>query len=59
MIVGLGTDIIDNRRIENAITKFGLRFKKKCLRFLGVYDYHSACVLNVYDSLSENLTHTI
>ena len=30
MIVGLGTDIIDNRRIENAITKFGLRFKKKC-----------------------------
>ena len=30
MIIGLGTDIIDNRRIENAITKFGLRFKKKC-----------------------------
>ena len=30
MIVGLGTDIIDNRRIENTIKKFGLRFKKKC-----------------------------
>ena len=30
MIVGLGTDIIDNRRIENTIIKFGLKFKKRC-----------------------------
>ena len=30
MIVGLGTDIIDNRRIENIIINFGLKFKKKC-----------------------------
>ena len=30
MIVGLGTDIIDNRRIENTIIKFGSKFKKRC-----------------------------
>ena len=30
MIVGLGTDIIDNRRIENTIKKFGLKFKQRC-----------------------------
>ena len=30
MIVGLGTDIIDNRRIEKSIIKFGSRFKKRC-----------------------------
>ena len=30
MIIGLGTDIIDNRRIENIIINFGLKFKKKC-----------------------------
>ena len=30
MIVGLGIDIIDNRRIENTIIKFGLKFKKRC-----------------------------
>jgi len=30
MIVGLGIDIIDNRRIENTLKKFGLKFKKRC-----------------------------
>ena len=30
MIVGLGTDIIDNRRIEKTIIKFGSKFKKRC-----------------------------
>ena len=30
MIVGLGIDIIDNRRIEKTIIKFGSKFKKKC-----------------------------
>jgi len=30
MIVGLGIDIIDNRRVENTIMKFGLKFKKRC-----------------------------
>ena len=30
MVVGLGIDIIDNRRIENTIIKFGLKFKKRC-----------------------------
>ena len=30
MIVGLGTDIIDNRRIEKTIIRFGSKFKKRC-----------------------------
>ena len=30
MVVGLGIDIIDNRRIENTIIKFGIKFKKRC-----------------------------
>ena len=30
MIVGLGVDIIDNKRIENTLIKFGLKFKKRC-----------------------------
>tara|TARA_Y100001970_G_scaffold47062_1_gene59442 strand:+ start:68 stop:460 length:393 start_codon:yes stop_codon:yes gene_type:complete len=30
MIVGLGIDIIDNRRIANTLKKFGLKFKKRC-----------------------------
>ena len=30
MVVGLGIDIIDNRRIENTIIKFGQKFKKRC-----------------------------
>jgi len=30
MLVGLGIDIIDNRRIENTIIKFGQKFKKRC-----------------------------
>ena len=30
MIVGLGIDIIDNRRIEKTIKKYGLKFKKRC-----------------------------
>ena len=30
MVVGLGIDIIDNRRIENTIKKYGLKFKKRC-----------------------------
>ena len=30
MILGLGSDIIDNRRIKKTIDKFGLKFKKRC-----------------------------
>ena len=30
MILGIGTDIIDIRRIEKTILKYGDRFKKKC-----------------------------
>ena len=30
MITGIGTDIIDIRRIEKIIIKYGDRFKKKC-----------------------------
>ena len=30
MIIGLGIDIIDNRRIEKTIKKYGYRFKKRC-----------------------------
>ena len=30
MIVGTGVDIIDNRRIQNIINKFGDKFKNRC-----------------------------
>ena len=30
MIFGIGTDIIDIRRIENIIQKYGNKFKKRC-----------------------------
>ena len=30
MIIGIGTDIIDIRRIRKVINKYGNRFKKKC-----------------------------
>ena len=30
MIVGLGTDIIDIRRIEKTINKYGYKFKQRC-----------------------------
>jgi holo-[acyl-carrier protein] synthase len=30
MIIGLGTDIIDNRRIKKILNKFGDKFKKRC-----------------------------
>ena len=30
MIVGLGSDIIDIRRIEKVLNRFGSRFKEKC-----------------------------
>ena len=30
MIIGIGTDIIDNRRIEKTLKKFGNKFKKRC-----------------------------
>ena len=30
MIVGIGTDIIDTRRIKNAIHRYGEKFKKRC-----------------------------
>mgnify|MGYP001163655539 FL=1 len=30
MIIGLGTDIIDIRRIEKTINKYGYKFKKRC-----------------------------
>ena len=30
MIIGIGTDIIDTRRIKNVINKYGEKFKKRC-----------------------------
>ena len=30
MIIGIGTDITDIRRIENTIQKYGEKFKKRC-----------------------------
>ena len=30
MIIGIGSDIIDNRRIKKIINKYGNRFKKRC-----------------------------
>ena len=30
MIIGIGTDIIDTRRINNAINRYGEKFKKRC-----------------------------
>ena len=30
MIVGIGSDIIDNRRIKKTINKYGNRFKERC-----------------------------
>ena len=30
MIIGIGIDIIDTRRIKKTFTKFGDKFKKKC-----------------------------
>ena len=30
MIVGIGTDIIDTRRIKNTINRYGEKFKKRC-----------------------------
>ena len=30
MIIGIGTDILDNNRVNNVIKKYGDRFKKKC-----------------------------
>ena len=30
MIIGIGTDIIDTRRIKNAINRYGEKFKKRC-----------------------------
>ncbi len=30
MIIGIGTDIIDTRRIEKVINKFGNKFKNRC-----------------------------
>ena len=30
MIIGIGTDIIDTRRIKNTIHRYGEKFKKRC-----------------------------
>ena len=30
MIIGFGSDIIDNRRIKKTIEKFGKKFKNRC-----------------------------
>ena len=30
MIIGIGVDIIDNRRIKKTLIKFGDKFKKRC-----------------------------
>lgn len=30
MLLGLGTDIIDNRRIENTLKRYGKKFKNRC-----------------------------
>ena len=30
MIIGLGSDIIDNRRIKKILDRFGMKFKNRC-----------------------------
>ena len=30
MIIGIGTDIVDTRRIKNIINKYGEKFKRRC-----------------------------
>ena len=37
MIYGIGTDIIDIKRIRNVIKKYGFRFKKKCFHENEIY----------------------
>ena len=36
MIIGFGTDIIDTRRINKTLTKFGDKFKKKCFTLIEI-----------------------
>ena len=36
MIVGIGTDIIDTRRINKTLTKFGSKFKEKCFTLIEI-----------------------
>ena len=42
MIVGVGTDIVDVRRIERSLDRFGIRFAKKVLNEaeLAVFEKH-------------------
>jgi len=37
MIIGIGTDIIDTRRIKKTITNFGNNFKKRCFARSVIY----------------------
>ena len=36
MIIGIGIDIIDTRRIKKTFTKFGDKFKKKCFTLIEI-----------------------
>ena len=36
MIIGIGTDIIDTRRINKTLTKFGSKFKEKCFTLIEI-----------------------
>ena len=51
MILGLGTDIIDIRRIHKTIDKYGFRFKKKC--FLESEIYRSENKKNTIESYAK------
>lgn len=51
MIIGIGNDIVDIRRIHNVLSKYGLKFKKKC--FTDVEINRSDSVLNSVNSYAK------
>ena len=41
MIVGFGSDIIDNRRINKTLDRFGLKFKNRCFCINEIQDFEN------------------
>ena len=51
MIIGIGNDIIDIRRIDNVMNKYGLKFKNRC--FTDIEINRSDSVLNSINSYAK------
>lgn len=51
MIIGIGTDIIDIRRIKKTFTLFGDKFKKRCFSFGEIQ--RSDCRINSVNSYAK------